>query len=96
MDLAGGYSSSGIDDSMPGNISIVARHGVHGPSDQPGAITVLQQSRNLAVGHYAAARNFKDEPIDLFKYPLEAGLALAARAAWFGAAAGSNASLNGA
>src|ERR1044071_7414947 len=52
---------------MPWDIAPVLRSGVHGPADQPRAVPVFEQARNLPVGHNSPARDFQHEAIDFFK-----------------------------
>lgn len=60
-------SSARIDDAVPRNISIILRRGMHGPADQPGAVSVFEQAGYLAVRHHATARNAQYQAVDFFK-----------------------------
>src|SRR5262249_17501126 len=66
---------------MPGNVSFVVRHCMHGPSDEPRAVAVLEQPRDLTVGHHPARRDSEDELIDSLEYQFETGRSLSAAAA---------------
>src|SRR5215470_15901905 len=66
---------------MPGNVSFVVRHCMHSPSDEPGAVAVLEQPRDLTVGHHPARRDSEDELIDSLEYLFEAARGLAAAGA---------------
>src|SRR6185436_11210061 len=61
--------------SMPGDIALVFRCRVHRPADKPWAVAFFEDSRDLAVGHHATARDSHDDAIDLLEYLIEIGIA---------------------
>jgi len=56
---------------MPRNVSAIIRRCVHSPTDQTGAVAVLQQSRDVSVGHYPPPRNAENQSVNFLEDPFE-------------------------
>jgi len=66
-DAAGRDSSARVDHAMPRYRAGVLRCDVHGPTHEPWAVALLEQTRDLAVSHHPTARDAQYK----FVYPLE-------------------------
>lgn len=64
----GGNPAARIDDPVPRDVSLVVRGRVHSPSHKPRAVTLLEQTGDLTVGHHAPAGYPQYQPVDPFKY----------------------------
>jgi hypothetical protein len=63
----GRYAALRIDYPVPRDVALVLWRRVHGPAYEPRAVAVFQQSRNLPVGHNAAARDATNHTIYLLE-----------------------------
>lgn len=70
-DASGRGCASRIDDSMPGNVALIVRRCVHRPAYESGAVTFLEQARDLAISHNPSGWDAQHEPINLFEHLVE-------------------------
>ena len=72
-DASGRGCASRIDYSMPWDVALIVWCCVHRPAYESGAVTFLQQARDLAISHNPSGWDAQHEPINLFKHLVETG-----------------------